>query len=462
MRASFGPLSVTLKNTYLRGGTLIFQRAVPKDLQDRYPGKTIKHDLKTAELAKAARMVADLNRKLEAEWDGLRAAPEASPKALKVHADAFLKQFGLRPGVDDNDPDKLGFLYDHFDAKRARFAGGNEEVHRDAHPTDYLNPVEATAWRRLHATEGDTLGDLLEVYLRAHKDRDNAKFVTYQRRALATLTAVVGDREVSAFTRDDARRYIEVALTQGKSTGTIRRRVNSLRAMWSSYRREKDPATVNPWERIAIAGEGQDKQERQPFTADELAKLIAACRAKDDDVRWLIAMLADTGARLAEIVGLPLTDIHLDDSTPYIALRHRPWRRLKNDESERDVPLLGAALWAAKRVVQAAHEGQRFAFPRYTNEAETKATSASGATASWIRGRGLDHTCHDLRHTMADRLRDVGCPKAIAFSIDGHATKDVGDAYGRGYNLRIKAAWLAKVVGNPELEADHTDRGAQT
>lgn len=446
MRACFGPLQVTLKNTYLRGGTLIYQRAVPKDLQDRYPGKTIKHDLKTADLAKAARLVADLNQRLEAEWSGLRSAPEASPKALKAHADALLKRYGLTPGNDQNDPQGLQALHDYFDEKRARFAGGDERVYRTARPTDYLTPVEATAWRRLYATQGDTLGDLLEVYLKAHRDRDNEKFVTYQRRAFATLTAVVGDREVSAFTRDDARRYIDVALSQGKSTGTIRRRVNSLRAMWSSYRREKDPGCVNPWERITIAGEGQDKAKRQTFTSGELTTLLNACEAKDDDVRWLIAMLADTGARLAEIVGLPLTDIHLDEPVPYVALRHRPWRRLKNDQSERDVPLLGVALWAARRVVETAKEGQRFAFPRYTDDNEAKATSASNATAAWIRARGLDHTCHDLRHTMADRLRDVGCPKAIAFSIDGHATKDVGDAYGRGYNLKIKAAWLAKVV----------------
>jgi len=33
-------------------------------------------------------MVSDLNRHYEAEWAGLLASPEASPKALKVHADA--------------------------------------------------------------------------------------------------------------------------------------------------------------------------------------------------------------------------------------------------------------------------------------------------------------------------------------------------------------------------------------
>lgn len=444
MQASFGPLQVTLKYTYLRGGTLIYQRAVPKDLQDRYPGKTIKQDLKTADLAKATRLVTDLNQRLEAEWSGLRSAPEASPKSLVAHADALLKTHGLKPGSDDNDPNAVRALHDLFDEKRARFSDGSDLVYREAHPTEYLSHVEATAWRRLHATQGDTLSDLLEIYLRAHTDRDNEKFVTYQRRAFATLTASIGDRQVSAFTRDDARRYIDSALRQGKSTGTIRRRVNSLRAMWGSYKRERDPHCSNPWERITIAGEGKDKQKRQTFTKQELVKLLDACQSKDDDLRWLIAMLADTGARLAEIVGLPLSDIHLDAPVPYVALQNHPWRRLKNKESKRDVPLVGAALWGAKRVLETSVEGQRFAFPRYTNEVEANATGASGATAAWIRSRGLDHTCHDLRHTMVDRLRHVGCPRIVTFFIHGHAFTDEGDGYGTATTLKPKrSGWPA-------------------
>ncbi|MES2974364.1 MAG: hypothetical protein V4757_12195 [Pseudomonadota bacterium] len=50
MHLTLGFLQVTLKYTYPRGGTIIYQRAVPKHLQDRYPGKTVKHDLKTADV----------------------------------------------------------------------------------------------------------------------------------------------------------------------------------------------------------------------------------------------------------------------------------------------------------------------------------------------------------------------------------------------------------------------------
>lgn len=79
MRLALGPLQVTIKYTYPRGKTTIYQRVVPTDLRDRYPGATIKPDLKTSDPLKVARMVDRLNRKYEAEWEGLRAAPGSSP-----------------------------------------------------------------------------------------------------------------------------------------------------------------------------------------------------------------------------------------------------------------------------------------------------------------------------------------------------------------------------------------------
>jgi hypothetical protein len=102
-------------------------------------------------------------------------SPRGIPERPKAHADALLKRYGLHPGSDQNDAQGLEALHDYFDEKRARFAGGNEGIYREAHPTDYLSPVEATARRRLYATQGETLSDLLEVYLRAHDPSVYAK-----------------------------------------------------------------------------------------------------------------------------------------------------------------------------------------------------------------------------------------------------------------------------------------------
>jgi integrase len=63
-------------------------------------------------------------------------------------------------------------------------------------------------------------------------------------------------------------------------------------------------------------------------------------------MRWLLAIISDTGMRLSEAVGLDKDDIILDAPIPYISLQQHSWRRLKT----RLIPLIGVALWAAKRI----------------------------------------------------------------------------------------------------------------
>jgi integrase len=50
----------------------------------------------------------------------------------------------------------------------------------------------------------------------------------------------------------------------------------------------------------------------------------------DDDRRWLLAVLADTGMRLAEVTGLAVQDIKLEATVLHIDLRPHDWRPLKN------------------------------------------------------------------------------------------------------------------------------------
>ena len=81
----------------------------------------------------------------------------------------------------------------------------------------------------------------------------------------------------------------------------------------------------------------------------------------DDDLRWLLALLIDSGLRLGEATGLSIDDIVLNDPTPHIKVRTHPWRRIKTLASERDVPLVEISLWAAKKIKEKGDE-PRFAF----------------------------------------------------------------------------------------------------
>ena len=166
----------------------------------------------------------------------------------------------------------------------------------------------------------------------------------------------------------------------------------------------------------------------------------------DDDMRWLIALISDTGMRLAEGAGLLKSDIHLDADIPFVHIQKHPWRNLKTASSERIIPLCGQALWAAERIVASDHTS-KFAFPRYNRHSTTKANSASAALNKWLKQYvPIGCTMHSFRHSMRDRLRSVQCPSDIADQIGGWTSEGVGQGYGSGYPLNVLNEWLEKAL----------------
>ena len=96
-------------------------------------------------------------------------------------------------------------------------------------------------------------------------------------------------------------------------------------------------------------------------------------------------MQLSSGARLGEICGLRVGDVMLKGETPYLHIRphERLGRTLKTPGSEREVPLVGTGLWAAKQAIQNARGGG-WLFPRYAQDNDIRATHASNTVNKWI------------------------------------------------------------------------------
>ena len=103
-------------------------------------------------------------------------------------------------------------------------------------------------------------------------------------------------------------------------------------------------------------------------------------------------------------------------------------------------------LWAAKRV-KGSNTTSPYAFPRYTSAKGTNANSASAAINKWLRPR-VPEGCviHSFRHSLRDRLREVECPSDVVDAIGGWSTEGVGQGYGKGYGLELKARWMQKIT----------------
>ena len=74
----------------------------------------------------------------------------------------------------------------------------------------------------------------------------------------------------------------------------------------------------------------------------------------DDDIRWLVALISDTGMRLADAAELSVSYFNLQGDIPFVEVRPHPWRSLKTSANARVIPLSGMALWGAQRILQKA------------------------------------------------------------------------------------------------------------
>jgi hypothetical protein len=88
--------------------------------------------------------------------------------------------------------------------------------------------------------------------------------------------------------------------------------------------------------------------------------------------------------RLAEGAGLLRSDFIEKDGVLCVNIRPHPWRSLKTASSERVIPLVGSAKWAAERIIAQPY-GSKFAFPNYNDGQRTNANSASAALNKWLK-----------------------------------------------------------------------------
>jgi integrase len=262
------------------------------------------------------------------------------------------------------------------------------------------------------------------------------------RLAVDVLCSVAGDREIASYTREDAKAFLKLLHDKGNARGTIRRRVNSISAVLNYGFAELDIDKRNPFSRLVIRAEGQDRKKRGTFTKEQLQDGYAEALGGNSNVRLLMPILGETGCRLGEVVGLHVDDVDLDSDILHI--RPNPMRRLKTAGSERSLPIVGFAKIALCKALRGSGDG--WVFPQYIHDNGCRATHASNALNKWLKARFDGLTAHSLRHTMRDRLREVEAPLEMIDQIGGWSSvNNIGSSYGQGYKVDQLRQWMQKV-----------------
>ena len=367
---------------YRKRGFYYFSRRVPKALMDNYPKPRIVLALKTRHYRDALRQSQIISKRLDDQW-------------FHMQLDAM----GL----------------DNVQAK-------------------VFQPAKATAPLMSEATV---------FYLKLKGDGKDFVFTRAAQRNANIVIEVLGDKPINEYASSEAGKLRDVLLNKGLAVTSIKRMFGSIKAIINLAMAEHGIEGRNPFSSIYMPDEVQE--ERQPIPLDSLRRIQRDCMAIDDEMRWLLALISDTGMRLSEASGLHKDDIILDAPIPYINLQPHSWRRLKTKGSARLIPLIGASLWAAKRIQQ---RDSSYAFPRYCDGKICNANSASAALNKWMKPRLKDNAVvHSFRHSMRDRLRAVECPSDIIDQIGGWSSSSVGASYGKGYELPVLAKWMMMLEG---------------
>jgi integrase len=386
--------------TFVRRGYFYFSRRVPSDLQSHYACSRIVHGLRTRSPQRAKSLADVAAAQLDAYWTQIRLAQ------MDVPGMAFVKS---RPKTIP-----LGLSRDVGQAIE--------------------KPDDCPA-----------MSDAVDLYLRLRGNGRPKTFAVDIRRAAGYLTQLAQDRPLSSYSRQDALALRDWLVGRGLAGSSVTRAFSNVNAVFNFAVSELALNITNPFR-----GVYHDRQAgvviRKPIPVQDIRKVQQACRDLNDDMRWLIAIVSDTGMRLAEVAGLAREDLcDLDGPMPYLKVQRHPWRGLKTTSSDRLVPLVGEAFWGARQAYGQG-DGSAFLFPRYNRAGTTSANSASAALNKWM-GEYVPDGCtmHSFRHSMRDRLRAVQCPSDITDQIGGWARAGVGQGYGTGYPLEILHHWMKKV-----------------
>ena len=372
---------------WLKGDTYYFHRRVPKDMQSHYKASRIIICLKTSRKDTAVRSAKSIAQRLEDYWLSLRLSKIDIPALHLV---------------------------------------------RDKH----LLPSQSSC---------ACLTEALDLYLRLKGIGKDKTFHRGAERNVQSVIDVLGDRPLDEYVSSDAAAYRDYLLNKGLTTNSVKRNFSTIRSIINLCIQEHGLDCKNAFSRVYLP-DLDDSKKRKPIPIENIRQIQRDCMEADDEARWLVALISDTGMRLSEAAGLHIDDMKLDEEVPHIDLKPHAWRGLKTRGSQRQIPLVGASLWAAERIKQT-NTNSLYAFPRYTSAKGTNANSASAAINKWLKLR-VPKGCvvHSFKHSLRDRLRAVQCPSDMIDQIGGWATAGVGQGYGEGYGLQLLHVEIKKIT----------------
>jgi len=416
-----------------RGKWFYYKRRVPKEIQDYYDKTVIQTSLKTDSEQLAKQRATIFNSELERLWETLVLDndQETSSKLSKAKHIARIHGFSYSPATHiANQP--IEEIIQRVNAVKDDIA---------SHP----EKVEAILGK--HEENKLSLSNSLEVFFDFQKpnlsNKSPQQIIRWQnprKKAVKNVMQVIGDMPVNEITRQDILKFrswwVDRIENEGLSENSANKDFSYLRTL-VGFMRDHYELNMNVETLFSRIQLKETKSSRPPFPTQFIKDTLLNfdnLQGLHRECQLMLFAMADTGARPSELLGLNAErgDIVLDAPIPYIFIRPDKKKALKTAQSERQIPLVGASLFAFKEL-----DG---GFDHYYQKADT----LSANTNKFLNERNLlpssKHSLYSLRHSFEDRLTAVEPPEKVQSFLMGHKYRR--ERYGDGPTLEQKKKWL--------------------
>ncbi|HSI22646.1 MAG TPA: site-specific integrase [Methylophilaceae bacterium] len=210
---------------------------------------------------------------------------------------------------------------------------------------------------------------------------------------------------------------------------------------------------TNPAKGIRVQVREEDKNERAPFTTDQLNTLFSSpvyseherpAGGKGEAAYWLPLLGLFSGARLNELCQLNKTDIRKERYQDALQRESECWvmeitnegegQKLKNTASKRRFPIHPSLVELGFINFVQASPGPRVFHELMPSKAyDSISASWSKWFARYLHKIGLKTDAlvfHSFRHSFKYYARLNSIPDKLQYAIQGHSSGNVGDEYG--------------------------------
>ena len=260
---------------YKKRGVFYFSKRVPCDVRSYYKSERIVICLRTKSSVSASRASKSLYQKLDDYWTSIRLTK------MQVPAEHMLVS---KPPVNSN-------------------------------------------------SNAPLLSEALSTYLRLKGEGKDKTFIRGANRNIKYVIELLGNLPIDEYSSKDASKFRDYLLDRGLLISSVKRIFSSIRSIINLSISEEGINCLNAFSKTYMP-ESNNVEIRKPIPKKDIRHIQLLCREYDDDLRWLVALLSDTGMRLGEGVGLLKSDLNLNSEIPHIRLIPHPWRRLKTRASE--------------------------------------------------------------------------------------------------------------------------------